>query len=70
MSAEFVELKTTENQTILVRPEAVGAMEVVPASVRVEGHIKLFIAGYKFLVQGDKDELLAALKKPAGGVRG
>ncbi|MBX3021006.1 MAG: hypothetical protein KF799_04960 [Bdellovibrionales bacterium] len=61
MANEFVELKSTENQTVFVRPEAVSAFEVVPASNRVEGHIKVFIAGFKFLVQGDQDELLKQL---------
>lgn len=55
---EFIELKSTENQTVYVRREAIGAFEVVPASAHVEGHIKLYIGGYKFLVQVEKDELL------------
>lgn len=58
---DFIELQTTENQTLYVRRESVGAFEVVPASARVEGHIKLFIGGFKFLVQGNKDELLRKL---------
>lgn len=63
MNDDFVELKSTENQTIFVRKEAVGAFEVVPPSARVEGHIKLFIGGFKFLVQGEKDELLQKLSR-------
>jgi hypothetical protein len=58
---EFVELKTMENQTIYVRREAVGAFEVVNPSSHIEGHIKIFIGGYKFLVQSDKEELLKKL---------
>ncbi len=59
---EFVELKTTENQTLFVRREAVGAIEVVPASARVDGHIKLYMGAFKFLVTGeDKDSLLNKL---------
>lgn len=58
---EFIELKSTENQTLYVRPEAVGAFEVVPASNRVEGHIKLYVDGFKFSVQIEKDELLKQL---------
>ncbi len=61
-SQEFVELKSTENQTVFVRPEAVGAFEVVPASQRVEGHVKLFIQGFKFSIQIEKDELLQKLR--------
>lgn len=60
-SKGFLELKSTENQTVYVRREAVGAFEVVPASNRVEGHVKIFIGGFKFLIQGDKDELLKQL---------
>lgn len=63
MANEFIELKSTENQTVFVRPEAIGAFEVVEASNRVEGHIKLFIGGFKFLVQTQKDELLQKLKQ-------
>lgn len=59
----FIELKTTENQTIYVRAEAVGAFEVVPASNRVEGHIKIFIGGFKFLIQGEKEHLLQQLNQ-------
>lgn len=61
MKDEFIELKSTESQSIFVRPEAVGAFEVVEASNRVEGHIKLYVGGYKFLIQIDKDELLKRL---------
>jgi hypothetical protein len=60
---KFIELKTTENQTLHVRPEQVGAFEVVPASNRVEGHVKLFIGGYKFLIQIEKDELMKLLSQ-------
>ncbi len=60
--AEFIELKTTENQTLFVRPEAVGAIEIVPASARVDGHIKLYMGAFKFLVAGeDKDSLMTKL---------
>lgn len=61
MSNPFIELKSTEGQTVFVRKEAVGAFEVVPASNRVEGHIKIFIGGFKFLVQIEKDELIQQL---------
>jgi predicted amidophosphoribosyltransferase len=61
--AGFVELKTTDGQTVLVRPNSIGAIEVAPSSARVEGHLKLYVEGYKFLVQIEKDELLAKLKE-------
>lgn len=60
---EFIELKSTENQTLFVRKEAIGAFEVVPASARVEGHIKIFIGGFKFLVQGTKEELIKKISE-------
>lgn len=61
MKDGFVELKSTENQMVYVRKSAVGAFEVVPASTRVEGHIKLYVSGQKFLIQVDKDDLLRQL---------
>lgn len=60
---DFVELKSTENQLVYIRPEAITAFEVVPASARVEGHVKIYVNGFKFTVQIDKDELLRKLKK-------
>jgi hypothetical protein len=61
MKSDFIELKSTDNQTLFVRRESVAAFEVVPASQHVEGHIKLYIGGFKFLVQIEKDELLKQL---------
>lgn len=62
MSEDFIELKSTEGQSVFVRREAVSAFEVVPASNRVEGHIKIFIGGFKFLIQIDKENLLKQLQ--------
>ena len=62
MSSEFVELKSTDNTTVYVRKEAVSAFEVVPPSQRVDGHIKIFIGGFKFLIAINKDDLLLKLE--------
>jgi hypothetical protein len=61
MSEQFIELKSTEGQTLYVRKSAVGAFEVAPATAHVEGHVKIYIGAYKFLVQIEKDELLQKL---------
>ena len=61
MSAEFVELLSTDNQRLFVRKDAVAALEPVSPSARVEGHIKLYMAGYKFLIQGEIGDLLKKL---------
>lgn len=61
MKDDFVELKSTEKQTVYVRKSSVGAFEVVPASQHVEGHIKLYVEGFKFLVKGNAEELLQQL---------
>jgi hypothetical protein len=63
MSHEFVELTSTDNQKLFVRKETVAALEVVTPSARVEGHIKLYAAGFKFLVQGEIEELLRKLSQ-------
>jgi hypothetical protein len=60
---DFIELKSTENQTLFIRKDAIGAFEVVPPSARVEGHIKIFIGGFKFLVQGTKEELIQKISQ-------
>jgi len=61
--SDFIEFKSTENQLVYIRADAITAFEVVPASVRVEGHVKIFVNGFKFTIQIDKDELLRKLKK-------
>lgn len=63
MNKNFIELKSTDNTTIYLRPEAIGGFEVVPATTRVDGHIKVFVGGFKFLVTIEKDELLKKLKE-------
>jgi hypothetical protein len=59
---EFMELRSTEGQILFVRKDAIGAFEVAPATARVDGHIKIYIDGFKFTVQGEKEELLAKLR--------
>lgn len=61
MSKDYIELNTTENQVVYVRKDSVGAFEVVAPSARGPGHIKLYIDGYKFLVQIEKEEFLKKL---------
>ncbi|HAG90349.1 MAG TPA: hypothetical protein DCL41_00670 [Bdellovibrionales bacterium] len=60
MSKKLVEFKTTDNQVVYLCPEHVGAIEVVHGSARVEGHLKVFASGFKFLI---KEELEDFLKK-------
>lgn len=62
MNQDFVELKSTDNTVVFVRKDAVSAFEVVPPSQRVDGHIKIFIGGFKFLITIEKDELLKKLQ--------
>ncbi len=65
MSQDFIELKSTDNTTVYVRREAVSAFEVIPASQRVDGHVKIFIGGFKFLIAIEKDELLQKIAQPS-----
>ncbi len=63
MSSEFVELISTDNQKLFVRKASVAAVEVVTPSARVEGHIKIYAAGFKFLIQEELEELLRKLSE-------
>jgi len=58
MSEEFIEVKSTDNQPVYLRRSSVAAMEVIPASARVEGHIKVYVGGFKFNIQGEIEELM------------
>jgi len=59
--SEFVEVVSTDNQKLYVRKDLVGALEVVTPSARVEGHVKLYAAGFKFLVKEEIEDLLRKL---------
>jgi hypothetical protein len=63
MKDGFIELKSTEGQTVVVRKSAVGAIEVAPATTHVEGHVKIYVSGQKFLIAMDKNELLTKLNE-------
>lgn len=63
MHKDFIELKSTDNTLVFVRREAIGAFEIVPPSQRVDGHIKIFVGGFKFLIAITKEDLQ---KKLAG----
>lgn len=61
-SKKYSEFKTTDNQTIYIHRDSVEAFEVVTASARVEGHIKVYVGGFKFLVKEDPEEFLKKLE--------
>ena len=63
MDKKFLELKTTDNTTIIVRKDAIVVLEDSPASSRVEGHVKLFVAGFKFAIKGTSQEILLQLEQ-------
>jgi hypothetical protein len=65
MANAFLKFKSTENQMVYLRPEAINGFEVVTPSARVEGHIKVFINGFKFLLNIEKDEFLQKLNATA-----
>lgn len=60
---KFIELKTTDNQKLYVRPKSIGAFEVVTPSSRVEGHLKVYVGGFKFLVKEEEADFLAKMNQ-------
>ncbi len=57
----FIEVKTTDNQSVALHVNSIIAIEVVPASVRVDGHIKVFVSSFKWQVQEDPEKFLQRL---------
>ena len=53
---EFVEVKTTDNTTVLLRIDQIAGIEEIPSSQRSEGYLKLYVAGYSFGVKIDLEE--------------
>lgn len=67
MKPRFIELKTTEGTSLWIRPEALSAMEPGVASQRAEGHLKIYIDGFKFLIAEDKDQLMKKIDEALKG---
>jgi hypothetical protein len=61
MNSDFIEVQTTENQPILIRKDQVGAIESVAPMARTPGHLRVYVAGYKFLLQISKEDFLKKL---------
>ncbi|MBX7231307.1 MAG: hypothetical protein K1X29_04380 [Bdellovibrionales bacterium] len=59
---QFIELKSTNNTVVVIRKEAISAFEVVPASQRVESHVKVFGRDFTFFISIDKEEFIRLLK--------
>lgn len=59
--AKFIEVTTTDNQKLQLNPDLVSACEAVTGSSRVEGHVKVYSGGFKFLVKEELPELLKKL---------
>lgn len=62
MGDKFIQLKTIDNQVLYVRPSAISAFEVVTPSSRVEGHLKVYVSGFKFLVKEEEADFLAKVQ--------
>ncbi len=63
MKPNFIELKSTDNTIVFIRRDAIGAFEVVPSSQRVDGHVKIFVGGFKFSISIDQEQLLKKLSE-------
>lgn len=59
---DFIELKSTDNTTVFLRRDAIGGFEIVPPSQRVDGHVKVFVGGFKFSIAITKEDLLKKLQ--------
>lgn len=58
---EFLEVRSTEGQKLLLRKDAIRVFEVVQGSSRVEGHVNVYLEGFKFMVAMQKEDLLSLL---------
>ncbi len=59
----FLELKTTDNQKVWIRKDAVEALEEQPSTARAPGHMKVYLGSYKFLIlDHTPDELIKKIE--------
>jgi hypothetical protein len=63
MNKKFVEFTSTDNLKILINPNMVGAVEPVAGSQRVQGHVKIYSVGFKFLIQEELEDVLRKLSE-------
>lgn len=50
---KLVAFRTTDNLTVYINPEQVGAIEEPPSSGRSEPQLRVYISGYKFNILSD-----------------
>ncbi|MCH2534539.1 MAG: hypothetical protein MK008_08880 [Bdellovibrionales bacterium] len=57
----LVAFRTTDNLTVYINPEQVGAIEVPHTSGRSEDQLRVYISGYKFNILSDLESFTQKL---------
>lgn len=58
---QLVAFRTTDNLTVYINPDQVGAVEVPHASGRSEDQLRVYISGYKFNILSDLEGFIQKL---------
>lgn len=59
---KLLAFRTTDNLTVYINPDQVGAIEVPPSSGRSEDQLRVYISGYKFNVLSNIEEFTSKLE--------
>lgn len=58
MNSNYIQLTTLDNTTVYINKSLIGGIEEIPATSRSEAYLKLYTAGFKFMVKISFDELI------------
>jgi hypothetical protein len=63
--SSYVKVKTTDHQVVLLRKDSVAGIEPVPASARAPEHLRVYAAGFKWLVDETVESFMNKMGLPA-----
>jgi hypothetical protein len=65
-SSSFFSVKTRENTMAHFHRSAIGAVEEIPASLRSEAYLKVYINGYQFSIDMSLKDFFQLLDSESG----
>jgi hypothetical protein len=63
--SDYIKVKTTDHQTVLLKKDTIAGIEPVPASARNPEHLRIYAAGFKWLVDESVDSFLQRMGLPS-----
>ncbi len=63
--SDYIKVKTTDHQIVLLKKDMIAGIEPVSASARNPEHLRVYAAGFKWLVDESVDSFLKRMGLPS-----